>query len=424
MVHIALPAMDEPDLPARLLALNRQSLLPQTVCVCINQPQTYYTDGLPQHLSVCRTNRGVYERLRQMQLEGRFSFHLELIDRFSPQNAWKGKHFGVGWARKTAMDFLARWAGADAQTDIIVCADADTQYPSAYLENIRKQFDTYPDAVGLANPYRHPLDGADGKCLPEEQQMAILHYEVYMRAYAINMYLSGHPYAFTAVGSSMACRMESYLKIGGISPFKSGEDFYFLQKLVKTGPVIVYSDSVSHPSSRLSDRVFFGTGPALRKGLENRWESYPVYPAELFERMKRAYDSLPALFERGYASPDLDFWQEAFGADWWVSLRRNSGGRQGQFIRACKEKFDALRSLQFLKAHYRQDDVEDWKNLVHLCRLLSAQGLKDPKVDELCGIGRVQSLADLNLQDWKDLREHLFLCECHFLRRRPVLVAF
>lgn len=409
--------MDEPDLPDRLLDLNRQSLLPQTVCVCINQPQSYHSDGIPQHARICQTNQEVYERIRQFKAECRFAFELEVIDRFSPQNAWSGKHFGVGWARKVAMDFLSRHSAAE-NGDILVCADADTRYPGDYLENIQKQFDTYPQAVGLANPYYHTPEQEN---LPEAQQIAVLRYEVYMRAYALNMLLNEHPYAFTAVGSSMACRMEAYRKIGGISPFKSGEDFYFLQKLAKTGALMVHSDSVSHPSSRLSERVFFGTGPALRKGMENRWESYPVYPPGLFEKMQCAYEALPALFEGGEPSPALDFWQEAFGADWWVSLRRNSGARKEQFIRACKEKFDALRSLQFLKANYRQDDTEDWRNLCCLYRLLAAAGLEEGKVAALCGNGRVHSLADLRLQDWKELREYLFLCERRWRSRHPLL---
>ena len=420
MLHIALPAMDEPDLPERLLDLNRQSLLPQTVCVCINQPQAYYSDGIRQHALVCRTNQEVYEQLGQLQAEGRFVFELAVIDRFSPQNAWDSKHFGVGWARKTAMDFLAQQTGTE-DNDILVCADADTRYPDDYLENIQKQFDAYPQAVGLANPYYHTPEEEN---LPEEQQTAILRYEVYMRSYALNMLLSDHPYAFTAVGSSMACRMKTYRKIGGISPFKSGEDFYFLQKLAKTGALIVHSDSVSHPSSRLSGRVFFGTGPALRKGMENRWESYPVYPPALFKKMQAAYEALPGLFESGKPSPALDFWQEAFGADWWDSLRQNSGGRKEQFIRACKEKFDALRSLQFLKAHYRQDDTEDWQNLCCLYRLLAEAGFEDGKVAALCGNGRIHSLADLKLQDWRELREYLFLCERRWRNRHPLLSVF
>ena len=418
MIYIALPAMEEPDLPSRLLDLNRQSLFPQAVYVCVNQPRSYYSDGIKEHDEVYRVNEAVYNKLRQFVQEGRFAFRVEAIDRFSPQNAWDDRHFGVGWARKVAMDAVSEACGKSGSGSIMVCMDADTHYPADYLENIRKQFDTYPQAVGLSNPYYH-TPGQEN--LSEGQQVAVLHYEVYMRAYALNMLLAGLPYTFTAIGSSMACRVDAYRKIGGISPFKSGEDFYFLQKLAKTGALIVHSDSVSHPSSRLSGRVFFGTGPALRKGLEKRWESYPVYPPALFQKMARAYEALPDLFVSGVPSSALDFWQDAFGADWWVRLRQNSGGRVEQFVRACKEKFDALRALQFLKANYPQHDVQDWQNLCALYRLLCSWGMVDGGMEALCGEGRIGSLADLKIEDWYAVREYLFACECALHRKNPVV---
>ena len=422
MVYVAIPAMDEAGLAQRLLALNGQTLLPQRVCVCINQPRAYHTDGLPEHERVCKVNENVYSQLQTLRSEGRFLFPLEILDCFSKDKAWDDRHAGVGQARRTAMDFLSSQCGQNPfPTHILVCMDADTHYPDDYIENIQKQFDAFPQAVGLTNPYYHTPEQEN---LPEVQQMATFHYEVYMRAFALNMILSGHPYAFTAIGSSMACRMKAYRKIGGISPVRSGEDFYFLQKLAKTGPLIVHSDAVSHPSSRLSGRVDFGTGPALRKGMENRWESYPVYPPGLFEKMRCAYAALPGLFESGEPTSALDFWQAAFGADWWVNLRRNSGGRKEQFIRACKEKFDALRSLQFLKANYKQDDKDDWRNICRLYRLLEAAGFEDNRIEVLCGSHSIHSLADLKRQDWKELREYLFLCERRWRSRHPLLSVF
>lgn len=441
MICVAVPAMDEPGLARMLLDLGRQRLLPDAVAVCINQPAAYYQDGFPEHGRICRTNREVFAQVSQLKRENRFPFSLEIIDRFSPGNAWDAKHAGVGWARKTAMDYLAGTVsgqGGDPKKILLVCMDADTRYPDDYLENIRSRFEAYPGAVGLANPYYHEL-GQES----EPYALALLHYESYMRAYALNLMRTGHPYAFTAVGSSMACTMDAYRRIGGISPFKSGEDFYFLQKLAKTGGLIRFSPSFSRPSCRLSTRVFFGTGPALNKGIEDRWESYPFYPYALFEQMRRGYAALPALFESGRPGPELDFWQEAFGPHWWVNLRANAGGRQSQFVKACTQKFDALRSLQFLKASYRQDDVRDWTNLrellEHLYRQWESAAWEDlPRMqrigegttgrpvsrddmEALLSRASVKSLSDLSLQDWKTVRDFLFLSECRQLEKQPLL---
>ena len=416
-IFIAIPAMDEPGLADNLLTLNKQTLKPRAVVVCVNQPEAYYHDGDAGHLRICACNKTVFEQVAELQKQGKFGFEVVLIDCFSPGKAWDEKHIGVGWARRTALDVAAQLAEtaaprlAETAAPLLVCMDADTLYPDSYLQDLQRQFEAHPQAVAIANPYYHPLPDD----LPEKHAVALLHYECYMRAYALQMMRTHHPYAFTAVGSSMACTLTAYRRIGGISPFKSGEDFYFLQKLRKTGALLRHSESVSHPSCRLSTRVFFGTGPALNKGLENNWVSYPFYPLSLFEKMRDAYAALPRLFESGTPEPALDFWEEAFGKDWWKKMRANAGGRPQQFIRACTEKFDALRSLQFLKSSYAQNPESDWENLSELCDNFIGTRWKDRNL---------HSLSDLTLSDWKTIRHDLFLCERHLQQNQPLLPAF
>lgn len=447
-IYVAVPAMDEPGLPEMLLSLNYQEKQPEAVYVCINQPRSYYSDEDPGHKRIIRSNAQVYSVLTQMKEKGSFLYRLELIDRFTPDYAWDEKHLGVGWARKTAMDaaMTDAWErfGKDAD-GILACMDADTFYPSAYLKEMDRMFLTYPKAVGMANPYYHQLK-EEGKETDEEQDKAILHYEVYMRSYLLQMMLHSHPYAFTAVGSSMASTWKAYRKIGGISPFKSGEDFYFLQKLLKTGSLIVHSPVCSHPSSRLSTRVFFGTGPALNKGLRQDWKSYPIYPARGYKLMADAYRDLPLLFNGEETDAVRMCFTSSFGEGWYLPIRKHCGNRQSQFVKSCIEKFDALRSLQFLKSSYQQDDVSDWTNLKELCRVL----LDMPEVSLFDGSGNgdgsgdssfcqegvfsrrgemarlledtsVCGLSGLSLQDWILIRDFLFLCERKMQMMSPLL---
>ncbi len=97
---------------------------------------------------------------------------------------------------------------------------------------------------------------------------------------------SGARISFTAIGSAMALPVKSYRAIGGMTPHKSGEDFYFLQKLRKFGKVLTWNKEKVYPEARYSDRVFFGTGPAMIKGRDGDWSSYPIYPFELFDEIK------------------------------------------------------------------------------------------------------------------------------------------
>lgn len=534
---VAVPAMDEPNLPRMLSSLNDQTCLPEAVFVCINQPAAYYGDGSSEHARVCEVNEATFRQLERMVAGNRFSFPVVLIDRYSPGRAWDAKHYGVGWARKTAMDAALEYARSrpwPLERVLLACMDADTLYPEDYLECQAALFAACPEALALSNPYYHFLEEglAGAKLLgwkagtvvagdvpsgmfpqetvlegisssgpahaglsdsvpdcsldvngagsdSEKRACAMLHYEVYMRSYALNLMLVGHPYALTAVGSSMSCTLEAYRKIGGISPFKSGEDFYFLQKMLKTGAVLRHSPALSHPSPRFSTRVFFGTGPALNKGVEGQWASYPIYPMSLFGRMQDAYEALPDLYDFlcGPEVPDglcrplarkFDFWGAAFGEGWWKPIRAHCGGRKAQFVRACMEKFDALRSLQFLKASYVQDDRRDWLNLRELChelwgrlgldrvsvevfeaddrQLTDWSACRQQRLAALAGIdageagmqgwgldagkaggacivapGGWSSLQDLSLEDWESIRDFLFLCERKMQKERPLL---
>ena len=533
---VAVPAMDEPNLPRMLSSLNDQTCLPEAVFVCINQPAAYYGDGSSEHARVCEVNEATFRQLERMVAGNRFSFPVVLIDRYSPGRAWDAKHYGVGWARKTAMDAALEYARSrpwPLERVLLACMDADTLYPEDYLECQAALFAACPEALALSNPYYHFLEEglAGAKLLgwkagtvvagdvpsgmfpqetvlegisssgpahaglsdsvpdcsldvngagsdSEKRACAMLHYEVYMRSYALNLMLVGHPYALTAVGSSMSCTLEAYRKIGGISPFKSGEDFYFLQKMLKTGAVLRHSPALSHPSPRLSTRVFFGTGPALNKGVEGQWASYPIYPMSLFGRMQDAYEALPDLYDFlcGPEVPDglcrplarkFDFWTSAFGEGWWKPIKAHCGGRKAQFVRACMEKFDALRSLQFLKASYVQDDRQDWLNLRELChelwgrlglrvsvgvfeaddrQLTGWSACRQQRLAALTGIGAVEagmqgkgqdagkaggacvvapggrsSLQDLSLEDWESIRDFLFLCERKMQKEQPLL---
>ena len=167
------------------------------------------------------------------------------------------------------------------------------------------------------------------------EDRAILRYEIYMRCYLQNLIRIGSPYAFTALGSAMAVRVDAYRKMGGMAPKKSGEDFYFLQQLCKIGHVATENSVTVYPSNRLSDRVFFGTGPALIKGVGGDWSSYPIYPPKLWDEIANIYQNFEAYF-----SPE-DY----------QKLKSNSK-TEAQLQKFCHEKFDALRILQYLKSKH------------------------------------------------------------------------
>jgi hypothetical protein len=121
-----------------------------------------------------------------------------------------------------------------------------------------------------------------------------------------------------------------------------------LQKLRKFGNIAVHNTEKVYPAARFSDRVFFGTGPAMIKGNIGDWESYPVYHHSLFRDIKNNYDCFPRLFKGDCKTPMDSFMQKQFRENIWQAIRKNHKDEK-HFVRACHEKIDGLRILQYLK---------------------------------------------------------------------------
>ena len=148
-----------------------------------------------------------------------------------------------------------------------------------------------------------------------------------------------------------------------MTPKMSGEDFYFLQKLRKTGRLIFWNEDKIYPEARFSDRVYFGTGPAMIKGNRGDWSSYPIYRWQFFDEIKETYEKFPAFFRITESTRVTEFLKQIFREeDPFEPLRKNFN-TEPKFIRACHEKFDGLRILQYLKYRQAEEPIEDEMNL-------------------------------------------------------------
>jgi glycosyltransferase involved in cell wall biosynthesis len=342
-VYLCLPVLNESaNLPALLSSLREQSHQRFTLIACVNNYEHWRNN--PELLKQCEDNRLSLELLSHVE-----DLDVVVIDRSSPGNGWPQKKGGVGWARKVAMDHAYEMS---KERDLIVCMDADTYYPSDFIQKVVARFSEHPQMDGLAIPYFHILAG-------DQTDRLILRYEIYMRYYLLNMLMINNPYAFTAIGSAMASTSKAYGRIGGITPVKSGEDFYFIQKLVKNGILGTWCDTRAYPSPRMSSRVLFGTGPAIIKGSAGDWNSYPLYPKASFDKVKRTFELFPDLYSGRVATPMDDFIREQFrDPDIWTPLRNNFKDRKN-FVKACQRKIDGLRILQFLRKNRASRPVED-----------------------------------------------------------------
>lgn len=347
-LYLALPVLVEFGNLATLIgSLKAQSETHFHLVVCVNHYEHWRLQ--PEYASSVADNEKSLEYLRSID-----DIQITLIDKASPGKGWPHRKGGVGWARKVAMDYIAELARPE---DAIVSIDADTYYPPNYLEEVKNSLVSQPKAVGVAVPYYHNLAGDDTDRL-------ILRYELYMRHYALNMLRNKNPYGFTAIGSAMAFPVWAYKKAGGMTPVISGEDFYFMQKLVKLGRLVIWADTVAYPSPRFSDRVIFGTGPALIKGKIGDWSSYPFYHPHLFDEVGRTFSTFASLYPSDLPTPMDDFLFSCFKTDQiWQPLRKNYRSLDN-FVRACMSKVDGLRILQYLRIEQLARHYSDAKVMV------------------------------------------------------------
>ena len=95
--------------------------------------------------------------------------------------------------------------------------------------------------------------------------------------------------------------------------------------------------------------MLFGTGPAVIKGAMGDWNSYPLYLSRSFDLIKQTYNLFPELYKKDIKTPMTAFLQDQFKvSDLWEPLRKNYKD-QANFIKACINKVDGFRILQFLR---------------------------------------------------------------------------
>jgi glycosyltransferase involved in cell wall biosynthesis len=205
------------------------------------------------------------------------------------------KWAGVGVARKYGMDeALRRFNELNKPQGIIVSLDADTLVDRNYLVEIERYFFENPAHAGCTIDFDHQKER-----ISENQKKGILLYEKYLHYYRDALEYAGYPWPIITIGSAFAVTAHAYVKRGGMTRRKAGEDFYFLQNLVLVGTVGILNTTKVHPSSRESDRVPFGTGPAIRKWINGQENLQLTYSLEAFMQLRYFFSIKNEIFRTG-----------------------------------------------------------------------------------------------------------------------------
>jgi hypothetical protein len=278
------------------------------------------------------------------------------------------KWAGVGLARKAGMDeALRRFNLLKKPNGIIVSLDADTLVENSYLVEIEKHFDQFPKHVGATISFRHQTEG-----LKDKQLQGILLYEKYLLYYKNALRFIGYPNPMFTVGSAFAVTAEGYVKRGGMTRRQAGEDFYFLQTLAQLGTVGEITSTSVFPSARESDRIPFGTGPAIAKWMNDETDLTQTYNFQAFVDLKLFFDEIENLFRiekttfsdvvenlpepvRQFIEAD-NFWREI------EDLNQNCSSLES-FKTRFFHKFNAFKILKFMNfghdGFYEKADLEE-----------------------------------------------------------------
>lgn len=261
---------------------------------------------------------------------------------------------GVGLARRMAMDtahFLYEHLNKENQP--ILCLDADSTVKRNYLTEVVKFFKENPDKAAVSIHFEHPYDEE----IDEVLKNGIIDYELHLRYFIEAQRWAGHPHAYQTIGSSMAVRSSDYKKQGGMNKRKAGEDFYFLHKFSRINALADLNSTTVYPAVRVSDRVPFGTGKALKDIADG--QKFSTYSFRTFIDLKKIIDGVN-LLKKGSGS-DLNelfpaTFLECFGGEEVlaaISDSKKNSSSPDTFEKRFYYWFDAFKVFKF--AHYCRD---------------------------------------------------------------------
>ena len=331
---VVIPAYKESQLGLAVHSLLACSEVPCRVLllIVINAPEQSSLDDL-------NLNQRAYEEIKQ--IKGTDQITIQVVNIGLPQ-----KKAGVGLARKIGLDEAVRWFKKLNHSGILVCFDGDCRCSDTYLSAIYSAYKNQNLNAGIL-AYEHPLDLESG----------IIPYELGLRYYTDSLRYSGYPNVHQTLGSCITINSDHYCKHGGMNTKKAGEDFYFLNKIVRKPGFAEINEALVYPAARISDRVPFGTGRALIGYQVDKENILSTYNPLIFEDIKIFMTSLPEIIQG--QSPNLPAAIQKFlnAVDFYQKLDKllKNSRNLTSFYKQFYDWFDYFMILKMI--HFSRDHV-------------------------------------------------------------------
>lgn len=265
--------------------LKKQTAVSALVIVVINAPSNAESIKIQQTINIATYLKTTYPIIESFSdtahlLDGPEHWDILLIERCQ-SGCFLEEKFGVGLARKIACDIACTLIhSGKIKSYWIHTTDADAILPTDYFKAVT-QLDPQTDSAGTY-PFQHTAN--NNLEILQAQNL----YDLSLHYYRDGLAWADSDWAFHTIGSTIVVNARHYALVRGFPKKNAGEDFYLLNKLGKTGNIVSLDTSPIFLHSRLSERVPFGTGPALGKiiALDNPTSEFLYYQPVCFAYLK------------------------------------------------------------------------------------------------------------------------------------------
>lgn len=287
-IGIVIPCLNEPGIISLLENLTNNFPIESKIIIFI-----IVNSSINSTPEVQECNKKIYNQIKNFS-----QTHNDSQINIFPINIYNipEKIAGVGFARKIGMDTINYIFSKKNKDGIIISLDADCKVEKNYLFEIENIFKKNKDVATSVIYFEHPIEGNE---FPSEIYKAVALYELHLRYHIEKLKYIKFPYSYHTIGSCFAVRSSIYQKSGGMNTRKAGEDFYFLHKVFPLGKVIEINTTCVYPSPRISERVPFGTGPAIKE-IINKNLTFSTYHPKAYENLKILFESLDLLYAEKY----------------------------------------------------------------------------------------------------------------------------
>ena len=329
----------------------------------VNQPEGELNEGPQQSLVdyVAGRMKRVWSNGHLSLYQSDYSFGILLVERFTQGHRIPPKQ-GVGLARKIGADLACKLISqGKVRCSWVGSTDADALLPDNYFVRLQKASDDLLiQSKGMQSKaatfqFQHVTQG--NSAIHKATEL----YEQWLNYYVAALRWAESPYAFHTIGSCLVFDCTGYCQVRGFPKRAGGEDFYLLNKMAKLATITEFDEVISL-QSRLSDRVPFGTGPAVQKLIEQNAneEEYLVYNPEIFEELRQLQIAFRALYDC-CANSKFDEWLAGLSSvNSMVLQEMGFKAAVDKILSNCKSEksfsqqihswFDAFRTLKYVHA--------------------------------------------------------------------------